>query len=250
MPLTPDERSSAPISERAWGVVQGTIPVPREGTTDIDDFTNLLYVWYRAWLAHITEARVEWYGRPLHADFTWVSAGIFHGRQVTDLAEELESDMLEAAGRAVDEHRPEKGPLVAWVRRRVISKLNTKLDEWKATANMNEDELWHLSLDKMLEDEANETPIFTPRRRREYQQAFTTPEPELEDDEDRTPEQDMAEAALNALDETEQRALVLYADHHTFENIAEVMGLSGRAQAYKIVQRARAKAQEALLDGS
>jgi DNA-directed RNA polymerase specialized sigma24 family protein len=227
---TPDERKVIPPSERAWAMITGEVPVPlSEGEGNL---TELLYVWLREHLTRFTQRRLEWEGRPLAANFRWVGSGTFHGRTVADLASEMEGEVFEAAGYAIDRHRPEKGPLVPYIKLTVRHRLTSALCDWnEAMSSVNENREDHVSLDDMKEQGA--------------ELSYLDPHDQSDAP---TVEQAMAVTALEALDEIEERALTLFAEGQSYASIAEIMGFpGGKGQAYHVVQRARGKAQEALL---
>jgi RNA polymerase sigma factor (sigma-70 family) len=229
------------ISPEAWKVVTGeTLVADSKGQER--PATLLIYHWYRNWLRHVTKRPISRSGEPLTSQHQWWSNQHFAGRSMVDLAEELEPVALEAIGEAVDLYNPDKGPLIAWMKLILMQRLTAALGDWLQTsASQGDSQRRHLSLDLMLQGiddgEQQETFVYTP-------QLVT-----FDDDPDDVTaiDRELVRVALEALDAGEREALELYANGNSYHAIARELGLFDATSARRVVQRARRKAQEAMM---
>lgn len=223
------------ISTEAWKVVTGeTLVADSKGVER--PATLLIYHWYHQWLKSVTKRPIYRSGIPLTATHQWWSTQSFAGRSMVDLAEELEPIALEAIGEAVDLYNEEKGPLIAWMKFILHQRLSKALNAWlKESSSQTEDRQRHLSLDQLLAIDGDRSTIVYPSP--------------IEDEPDDVVavDRELVRTAFAALDAEERQALELYAQGASFKGIARVMNLAGGTSARRIVQRAKEKAQEAML---
>jgi hypothetical protein len=206
------------ISARAWSVVTG------ETLVDGRSVTLLIFYWYRRWLRGVTGRYLNMYGRPLSADFRWVSLESFMRRPMTDLARDLESAALEAAAEAVDSHNPDRGPLRPWIKLVMYQRLGKAFEKWCKNEPYREG-------DDVLSIEGAGIDL--------YKDPASILEPDPID-------VDVCKVALSALTDAESIALRLHAEGFSDEAVARELGLAKGWNAHRIIDRAKRKAQEAL----
>lgn len=231
--LTPAQRKATPISAAAWKVVTGETPIQASDGT-LQPATKLIYSWLRTWLENKCKRPINWRGTPLQPDFEWISYRTFAGRSMRDVAEELEGEALEAAASAVDDHSPERGPLIAYMKRRLESRLAAEFERWATTStSTNQYREDHGSIEMLAEGEEKHQFMASP-------ETFDT----LESD---SVDKELAATALAALNPVEAKALELYSQGESYSEIARIIEVADHSNARRIVKRATQKAREALI---
>jgi hypothetical protein len=240
-------------SPHAWRVVTGEDPIP-DSKGDLHSATLLIFSWYRDWLHDTCQRDLTWRGTPLEADFQWLGDRTFNGRTLRDVAEELQSIALTAAAEAVDLHRPERGPMIPWMKMIIHQRLSKAFRGWaRSSSSVNADREDHATLNE-------ERPAaYTPRGINRGSAIHNPGNPDIRathrPDEGLAPallepapavDRALVATALAALTEVEAEALRRFADGENYYDIERNMGLSHHSNARRIVQRAQAKAREAL----
>lgn len=252
--LATHERKMNPVSREAWKVVTGETPI--NTNKGPQQATGLIYHWFKMWMRSTLKRSIDYDGQPLTPGFRWRSSGYFNGRTMVDVAQELEGEALEGAGRGVETHDATKGPLIAWMRYKVLQHLNGELERWIDTSSsVGEVREPHESLDKLLglneeeEDEEEGLERISRRQRRERKRlvdaAALAADPAETIDADPV-DREMCDIALTALSAMEREVLLRFSEGESYESIARNVGLSKGTNAQRIVARARRKAQEAL----
>lgn len=241
--LAPNERTMNPVSAASWQVVTGEVPIVDSSGRE-RPATVLIYTWFRDWMQTTCKRSITWKGTPLQPGFEWLSRGQFNGRLMTDVAQEFEGEALEGAGRGVETHQPERGPLIPWMKRVMLQHLNNELKRWAgSSSSVNESREEHRSIDEMHNGGAAANWRQTPHLNLPE---LVAPPETFEALESDPIDQEMCVVALNALSEIEAHALELFAEGASYMQIGAAIGVENKGSAYRIVQRARAKAREAL----
>ena len=230
------------ISQHAWNVVTGTELFEDRGKPK--SLTPVIYDALRSFLANATHQPLGYRGKPLTDQFEWVSSKGFAGRSMKDMAQELEGAALESAAVAVDSHDPTKSPLVPWVLLVMRRDLFDAFEAWLRTMSSTND---RRESHENVDDPKIANPPLAQKRvegksQLDYRMTAPREAPPPADDVDR----EMVETALGALNWMEEEALRRFAEGESYHKIARHLDLSSHTSARRIVQRARARAQEAL----
>lgn len=216
------------------------------------DATKLIYIEFRSWMRARLGRSVDWRGTPLRPGFEWVSNQYFEGRSMVDVAQELEGEALEGAGRGIETHQPDKGPLIPWIRKIMRQHLNAEIERWvDVSSSVSEDREPHESLDTLLGlgDSDEDLSRLSRRQKRERSRlvdaAIVAADPADEVESDPV-DREMCDVALEVLSAMEREALLRFSEGESYKSIARNLSLSGATSAHRIVDRARLKAQEAL----
>lgn len=245
--LATHQRKMYPVSRESWKVVTGeTLIDTKDGKQKA---TGLIYHWFKQWMRSTLKRSINSRGEPLTPGFMWLSTQHFNGRPMVDVAQELEGEALEGAGRGVETHDETKGPLIPWMRRIMLQHLNDELERWAdASASVNDQREEHRSVDMLLEDADNKfeawSRSFPNRGLGRMDLSTSDPADAIEVDE---VDRELCDLALSVLSAMEAEALRRFSEGESYNSIARNLCLSGATSAHRIVDRARLRAREALL---